>query len=114
MRSLRIAARIGKEGQGKRMIRTNLEHFISTTHSGLLAYRHENLHVCHGKHARFAISRPLEPVVVDLLIQDNDVSLFEAQLAWVFGVEIVERLAARSAADWCSSWRANRRRKGRG
>lgn len=55
---------------------------------------HQDIHVVDGEEARLAVDHPLVPVVVDLVGEGDDVALFEAQLALVLGLKVVERSAA--------------------
>lgn len=52
--------------------------------------RHQDIHVVDGEEARLAVDHALVPVVVDLIGQGDDVTLFEAQLAFVFWLKVVE------------------------
>lgn len=60
----------------------------------LMRERHQDIHVVDGEEARLAVDHALVPVVIDLVGQGDDVALFEAQLAFVLGFEVVERSAA--------------------
>ena len=71
----------------------------------------EYLNVADGEHPRLPVQGSLVPVVVDLLQQQDDVSLLEAQFAWVLGVEVVESGGTGTARDGGPGWRANRRGK---
>lgn len=55
---------------------------------------HQDIHVVDGEEARLAVDHPLVPVVVDLVGEGDDVTLFEAQLAVVLGFKVVQRSAA--------------------
>lgn len=52
--------------------------------------RHQDIHVVDGEEARLAVDHALVPVVVDLVGQGDDVTLFEAQLAFVLWFKVVE------------------------
>lgn len=54
------------------------------------------------KQTHLAMHGALVPVLVDALNEVDDVTLLEAQLALVLGVEVVERLAARLLARRCT------------
>lgn len=56
---------------------------------------HQHLHVAEGEEARLAVEHALVPVLVDLVGQRDDVTLVEAQLPGVLGLEVVQSLAAR-------------------
>ena len=75
--------------------------------------RDQDLDVRCRKHSCLSIERSLKPVVVNLLHQDQDVSFFEGQFSWVFSLEVIQGLSTGSSLYWRSSWRSNRRRKGR-
>lgn len=60
----------------------------------LVGQRHQRIHVVDGEESGVPVQHPLEPVVVDLVGQGDDVTLLEAQLAVVLGVEVVEGAAA--------------------
>lgn len=60
----------------------------------LMGEGHQDIHVVDGEEARLAVDHPLVPVVVDLVGEGDDVALFEAQLALVLGLKVVERSAA--------------------
>lgn len=60
----------------------------------LVGQRHQRIHVVDGEESGVSVQHPLEPVVVDLVGQGDDVTLLEAQLAVVLGVEVVEGAAA--------------------
>lgn len=52
--------------------------------------RHQDIYVVDGEEAWLAVDHALVPVVVDLVGQGDDVALFEAQLTFVLGFEVVE------------------------
>ena len=56
---------------------------------------HKHLHVAEREEARLAVQHALVPVLIDLVGQRDDVTLTEAQLPVVLGLEVVQRLAAR-------------------
>lgn len=60
----------------------------------LMRKGHQDIHVVDGEEARLAVDHALVPVVVDLVGEGDDVALFEAQLALVLGLKVVERSAA--------------------
>lgn len=52
--------------------------------------RHQDIHIVDGEEARLAVDHAFVPVVVDLIGQGDDITLFEAQLAFVLWLKVVE------------------------
>ena len=74
----------------------------------LMRERHQDIHVVDGEEARLAVCHAFVPVVVDLIGQGDDVALFEAQLALVLRLEVVERSAAGLVHGDCEGHRDKR------
>ena len=55
----------------------------------------DDLYVVDGKEARFATDHALIPVLIYLVGEDDDVTLFEAKLALILWLEVVEGATAR-------------------
>lgn len=60
----------------------------------LVGQRHQRIHIVDGEESGVSVQHPLEPVVIDLIGEGDDVTLLEPQLTVVLGVEVVERTAA--------------------
>lgn len=56
--------------------------------------RHQDIHIVDGEEARLAVNHAFVPVVVDLIGQGDDVTLFEAQLTVILWLKVVERSTA--------------------
>lgn len=61
---------------------------------GSLRERHQDLYVVYGEEARFAVNHAFIPVVIDLIGEDDDVTLFKAQLALVLRLKVVQTSTA--------------------
>lgn len=60
-----------------------------------LRQRHDDVDVADREKSRFAMDHTLVPVLIDLIGQDDEVALLEAQLARVLRLEVIQRPAAR-------------------
>lgn len=59
----------------------------------LMRKRDQDIHVVDGEEARLAMDHAFVPVVINLIGQGDNVTLFEAQLTLVLWFKVVERPA---------------------
>lgn len=78
-----------------------------------LAKGHHHLNIGHREQTSTPIHRSFVPILVDLWDKLNGVAFLEAQLIFIFGVEIVQSESAWTTIVGSASWRANGRRKWR-
>lgn len=57
--------------------------------------RHKDIDVADGKKARLPADHALIPVVINLVCEDDEVALLEAQLSFILSHKAVEHPAAR-------------------
>lgn len=69
-------------------------HFLFLFCVGSVAQRHHHLYVVTGEQSGLAVHGPLEPVLVYMIGQRDDVALVEAELSVVLRFKVVQSLAA--------------------